>query len=396
MIENARQGFFNGSTPPYGYKVIEVNGTKKQLDVHEDEAAVVKDIFGMYLGSTGKSMGIKSIASALNEKGATIRGEAWKKGSVHIILTRETYIGKHYFNRRDSKLKKFKPEDEWIEISVPSIVDEATYEAVQQRLQSRRFDKTSTKRDDSPTLLTGLLKCKCGAALTLMTGKGGLYKYYRCTSRTNKNNAGCDTPNLPVAEMDKRILSALKDQVFQPERIQKILEELVSALTVNDDGSDDRAKKKLTKELADVRSSLLKLSILFENAAIPLDVLKERSGILTAKQNSIQQQLDALNYKQNMLPPEVTPESLDAFCVAIRNKLDSQDSTFAKEYLKLFVKEIIVVDKVVRIVGNASTVASSLEAESAHDRMTGGANLNESDYLETGSRTCFLSDQMRE
>jgi hypothetical protein len=25
-----------------------------------------------------------------------------------------------------------------------------------------------------------------------------------------------------------------------------------------------------------------------------------------------------------------------------------------------------------------------------------GANLNKSDYLETGSRTCFLSDQMRE
>ena len=48
---------------------------------------------------------------------------------------------------------------------------------------------------NSPTLLTGLLKCgKCGAGMTLATGKGGRYRYYKCNTRIAKHNDDCDTP----------------------------------------------------------------------------------------------------------------------------------------------------------------------------------------------------------
>jgi len=47
--ENARQGFWNGATPPLGYKLIEVEKrgakTKKKLDIDPVEAETVRLIY---------------------------------------------------------------------------------------------------------------------------------------------------------------------------------------------------------------------------------------------------------------------------------------------------------------------------------------------------------------
>src|ERR1035437_7859239 len=62
MKENARQGYFNGSTPPYGYRVKEVEsqgnkGKKKVLDIDTAEAAIVNSIYQLYLsGYNGRSL----------------------------------------------------------------------------------------------------------------------------------------------------------------------------------------------------------------------------------------------------------------------------------------------------------------------------------------------------
>ena len=146
------------------------------------------------------------------------------------------------------------------------------------RSTQRGFNNADAKRKDNPTLLTGLLKCKCGAAMTLMSGKGGRYRYYRCTRRTNIGNDVCDTPNIPVDEMDTLILKTLKDKIFNPERIRNILTELQKALS-GEKVDSDSLRRKLTKELSDVKAQLSRLCMLFEQDALPLETLKERSDI---------------------------------------------------------------------------------------------------------------------
>ena len=75
MKENARQGFFNGSKPPFGYKTVEVetlgrNGHKKRLEIDPGEAEIVQHIFDLYLnGHDGKSLGVKGIVDHLNLRG---------------------------------------------------------------------------------------------------------------------------------------------------------------------------------------------------------------------------------------------------------------------------------------------------------------------------------------
>jgi hypothetical protein len=248
----------------------------------------------------------------------------------------------------------------------------------------RSFDNPNEKRKDNPTLLTGLLKCKCGAAMSLMSGKGGAYRYYRCTKRSSADNNLCDSQNIPVDDMNNLVLRTLKQMIFTPDRIRTILGELCKSLTA-DHGNVDSQHRKLVKELSDVKSQLSRLCILFEQEALPLDVLQERSATLTAKQTTIQQQLDALAYKKQMRPPEATPEALAAFCQSVRERFDSVESGFAKEYLKLFVNEIVVKDKTVTITGNASTMASCLEKKSAHEGLRRGANNNKGLQLNTVS-----------
>ncbi len=104
MRENARQGFWNGSHPPFGYLTEEAgrrgHRAKKVLVVDDAEAAVARRIYSMCLGSeSGMPFGVKAIAGRLNAERIGFRGKPFSISNVHRILTAETYIGRHYFDR---------------------------------------------------------------------------------------------------------------------------------------------------------------------------------------------------------------------------------------------------------------------------------------------------------
>ena len=118
MCENARQGFWNGSRPPFGYRIETKerrgNKDKRVLVVDEGEAPVVRKIFAMAAGEEGRPAGVKAIASYLNERGITRRSQRFATGSVHDLLSDTTYHGVHYFNRTDTRNGKPRPPSQWI------------------------------------------------------------------------------------------------------------------------------------------------------------------------------------------------------------------------------------------------------------------------------------------
>ena len=107
MLENARQGFWNGSRPPFGYRVevAERRGAKekKVLVIDDAEERVIRMIFDLATGVEGRPMGVKAIATRFNERGILRRGRRFTTGGVHDILTATTYHGQHHFNRTDSR-----------------------------------------------------------------------------------------------------------------------------------------------------------------------------------------------------------------------------------------------------------------------------------------------------
>jgi DNA invertase Pin-like site-specific DNA recombinase len=152
MKENARQGFWNGSLPPIGYRIVEAaeqhgHRTKKTLEIDPIQAETVRMIFRLAREGDGTSgpMGVKSIAKHLNAAGIRTRdGGRWGLGAVHNALTRTTYIGRHKFNTKFWKTRERKPEAEVVEMITPSIIDAAEFKAVQALLKSRRQQRLRT------------------------------------------------------------------------------------------------------------------------------------------------------------------------------------------------------------------------------------------------------------
>jgi site-specific DNA recombinase len=95
----------------------------------------------------------------------------------------------------------------------------------------------------SPTLLTGLLKCSCGASMTLATGKGGKYNYYKCTQRINISKDACLRRNLSMEKLDGLVLNVLANEVFTPIRVQSIIKECQKGLRKSVKGEKEQIKK---------------------------------------------------------------------------------------------------------------------------------------------------------
>ena len=125
-------GEFNCCAPAYGFDLI--NG---ELVVNEDEAAVVRRIFGMYLQGIGK----QRIADTLNDEGVTKKhGEKkWNTTMITYILSNERYIGdallqkKYTTNTLPFRLMPNKGEKPqyYVENAGPAIISKDTYNAAQ-------------------------------------------------------------------------------------------------------------------------------------------------------------------------------------------------------------------------------------------------------------------------
>jgi DNA invertase Pin-like site-specific DNA recombinase len=284
LKENARQGFWNGSLPPIGYRVVaaEQRGakTKKKLEIDPRHADTVRLAFKLALEGDGTSgpMGVKTITKYLNERRIFTRdGGRWGIGTVHRLLTRPTYVGRHEFNKR-GKSKELKPAQEVIPVEVPPIIDQATFDAVQAHLKARSPKVQHPQVVGGPTLLTGLIHCaKCGGAMTIRTGKGGRYRYYTCSTRARQGPTACEGMTVPMEKLDDLVAAHLEERLLDPDR----LEEVLSAVLDRRQERSDRRREhiaELNKRSAETELRLKRLYDAIESGVADLDdpALKDR------------------------------------------------------------------------------------------------------------------------
>lgn len=165
MKENDRQGFWNGSRPPFGYSTLEAERrgvrVKKKLAVDSVEAEVVLQIFRLVLeGHNGSGpMGIKAIVIWLNMRGYTTRtGGSWGVGRIHALLCNPVYAGRLRFNVKDSRTHRLKGAAEHVYCDAPPIINHELFDRVQALLRSRNPRNTSPRVVTGPILLTGCLR----------------------------------------------------------------------------------------------------------------------------------------------------------------------------------------------------------------------------------------------
>ncbi|MBI4968123.1 MAG: recombinase family protein [Rhodospirillales bacterium] len=349
MRENARQGFWNGARPPYGYRTVEAekrgDKIKKRLEIDPGEAAIVRMIFNLCLKGDGSGpMGVKAIADYLNRKAIAYReGRRFSTGLVHRILTRDTYTGTHHFNRTACKAKEDKPETEWVAFSVPTIINQETLAAVQIWLDGRNPKKTPPRIVNGPTLLTGLAHCSiCGGGMTLRTGKNGRYRYYTCSTCARQGKAACPGQSVPMELLDQLVVDQLGQHVLSPERLKPLLEQ-VMVKVANDGGQHALRIDELRKELRECELGLGRLYQAIEQGIAFLDgQLKERISRLKARKDELIR-LTAMAERRKADPARLlVPARLEKFATVMQDRLHNGPLAFRKAYLRLFLARVEV------------------------------------------------------
>jgi site-specific DNA recombinase len=371
MRENARQGYFNGSRPPFGYKtaVTDRAGTRgrmrKKLVIDEDERTTVQKIYALYLaGDQGKEMGCKEIVNYLNKNGLLMRGQPWRIQKIHRILSDTLYIGVYNIFVRNSKEGTRRPPEEWITVDIPPIIDAETFRSVADRRKSRAPSSTPPRVTSSPTLLTGILKCGvCGSSLTITTGKSGRYKYYKCTNRQNKGNSACTSGNIPMETMDKLVLDRLANVVFTPERLQSMVESLRKRMADTQSERQDQVNQ-LARQLKILDERRGRLLDAIETGAIaPDEMTRRRDQEIKIARDALSIQLDEARRRPGIGGVQLRQSQIAQFGEKLRQRLLAGDPEFAKPYIRALVSEIVVNGRIATIHGSDTALTSAIAAQ---------------------------------
>ena len=373
MKENARQGFWNGSRPPIGYRVVAVEQrgvkVKKKLEIDLLHADTVRLIYRLALEGDGTSgpLGVKAITNYLNARHIFTRdGGRWGIGQLHSVLTRTAYIGRHEFNKR-SEAGKIKPASEIVTVAVPPLIDQATFDAVQAHLRARNPRVTPARVVSGPTLLTGICFCAaCGGAMTLRTGKGGRYRYYTCSIKARQGETGCKGRSIPMEKLDNLVAGHIADRLLQPERLEGVLASVL-------DRRQERAERRrehiaeLHQRAAEADLRLKRLYDAIESGVADLDdpALKDRIAGLKSVRDQAQTEAERTAAAlEGAGQQTITPAMVRKFAETARERMRLAGGGYRRDHLRALAQRVEVADGEVRIIGSKSNLLQTLAAAS--------------------------------
>ena len=362
MKENARQGYWNGGPPPYGYRTAAAgmrgDTVKKKLEIEPPEAVIVRQVFDYSL----QGKGLRTIASTLNDNGLRYRNSRlFNSCLIHQILTRTTYTGHHYFNKTDSKTRKQRARSEWVEMASPVIISQETFDKAEAMRKQRQPSKTPPRVVNGPTLLTGVAKCAtCGGGMTLRTGKGGRYRYYTCNKRSTEGACSCKGRSIPMKRLDDLVIGQFKKSILSPERIETLLGKLIERQQSQNNNNDGEAHH-LKKELRETQKKIDRLyDAVAEGALENSTDLQSAVSRQKQRKDELIRQISSLGRKRDIPKNILSVKNIEAFASVIQKQLSNPDGKFRKNYLRLFVDRVEVDDEEIRIFGPKSALVQGL------------------------------------
>ena len=368
MQENARQGFWNGSRPPFGYRAVEAERRgqkiKKRLDIDPLQAETVRLIYDLYLEGDGQSagLGLKAIVNRLNEKGyRTQAGAKFSCKFVHEVLTRSAYTGEHRFNVTEAKTGRKKADEDKVAFSVPIIIPLPRFTAVQEKLHRNAPRVTAPRLVNSPRLLTGMAFCAtCGGGMMLRTGKNGRYRYYTCASQARKGKSECKGRSIRMDLLDALVVDHLTERLLTTDRLAEILEALLAQYAANQ--NSDLARLTALKNAAfEAEQKLQRFYAAIENGITDTSdpTLKERIAALKAQRDEAKRLCDAAQAPA-MVVPTITEEMIEGFAAELRDKLKDGPIALRKAYLQAIIERIVVDDRKIEMIGQKDRLLSQL------------------------------------
>lgn len=377
MRENARQGYWNGSRPPFGYRIVaaEMRGarTKKKIEPDPTRIETVRMIFRLArIGDGEGPLGVRQIAAYLNERGLrTQTGGRWGLGAVHDLLTRTTYIGVHRFNVSGKRKGTTKNAEDIVDVDVPPIIEKEEFDEVQELMRSRAPQLKAPRFVNSPTLLGGVVFCAdCGGAMTLRTsGKGEGYRYYTCCTAARQGRTGCEGRTIPMAVLDALVVEHVETRLLSPGRLEQVLGGLVDRRADHVEKEKERIGA-LRHSAAQAEEKLTRLYQAIENGLAELDDPNLKGRITELKRIRDSARADAERAaSRDANAARITMEAIKEFAKVARERMRRDDGTFRRSHVQKFVQRAEVGANQILIKGSALRLLQGLTASGGDPRI---------------------------
>ena len=231
-------------------------------------------------------------------------------------------------------------------------VEQADWQQVQQEMDERSYAKQHPRRLGSAYLLSGLLFCTCGRAMTGWSEPRGhgekrtdtyhpsadAFSYYRCM--TAKRGEGCAmTARVRAEVIDRAVLQAVTDELLTDGHLAGLRERLEGELgTASQNAHHELAM--LRDRLAKVRKSIANLTSAIEDGADakPLIAsLRERSHEETVLRDQI---ADAETREREYDPTIIDDKSWQELVDWARTGLASGDTRQRRRIIESIVRRI--------------------------------------------------------
>ena len=333
----AQRGLWNGGHPPLGYE-SEGSG---HLTVNAAEAELVRLIFARYLElrSTNK------LARWLNEQGhrqkrytSRRRGETGGK-PFSVAVVRGMLKNRLYLGEIEHKGQVFEGQHD-------AVIDQDSFDRAQEVMEGntkqRRGPPLRTQYD---YLLTGIVRCACGYALTTSAGngRGGRYHYYRCVGVGKKTEHRCEVKQVRAERADQAVLDIVSEAAKEPRLLAEAVEEANRMAREQVSPLQERVAG-LRRELGEAEKLADQTLTSILSAGVGASVTAKR--VLLDAETRVEQLREALartegelaTRETEQLDLEVMVEAIRSFDVAFEHLTLSEK----REFLQLMVKQVEV------------------------------------------------------
>ena len=364
----ARQGAVNVlSGAPFGYRYVRKN---EHADAHYEvvahEAAVVAELFRRYVED---GVAIADLARWLTATAVPTRtGKSrWDRSVIWGMLRNPAFAGQACFGKtmrtaerpglnRTARLAgrstprshsvTDRPREDWLEIAVPALVTEDTWQRAQQRLADNK--RYAARNSKVPSLLQGLAACSsCGYAYyrghTTTTAGNKIY-YYRCLGSDNyryEHGRVCDNKPVRTDYLDQLVWDHITGLLTDPKLIRAEIDRRLDQLRTADPTTAQQ--QRLTQAVTKASASITRLIKAYQEELISLDELRERMPELRARQTSLRSQLDAL--ADQLVDREAylkLADNLEDFLTRLRDNAAGTTTAEQQRVLRLLVKNVLI------------------------------------------------------
>lgn len=341
MVQNAKQGYFNGGRPPYGYDSVPApdNPKKKVLIINEAEARVCRRIFKLKL----EGLGGHSIATLLKSEGHIYRDRPWTRRSICNLLRNERVAGLLAFGKTRAGIKV--PREEWvIAESHEPVISRADFEAVQSIMDNELTDNRVAH--NTTYAFAGLLECgACGSRMLIERAKGRskTYSYYNCGAAAK--GTGCRHRRLHADELDRWLLDTVVTRIVSPRNIRELSSDLK---TLRKKWAQDVGKQKqvLTTELQTKKTANERLYSLLESSS-DFDV-SDIAPRLKENNRQIEQLQHELNELDRRQPPQPVEDEKE-LCSILKDVVMEADARVVRTFLGHVIDKVIVGEKTIEV-----------------------------------------------